>query len=99
MVDGSFNWVTLHHTCGSYAHLTGAHGLHRPTSKIGYSMTDKPIKILLQTTIPTTEDDWSIARFGMLGAFLGSQRGADGRAIFDVTMRDRDPLGRPDTVL
>ncbi len=62
-------------------------------------MTDKPIKILLQTTIPTTEDDWSIARFGMLGAFLGGQRGADDSAIFDVTMRDRDPLGQPDTVL
>jgi hypothetical protein len=62
-------------------------------------MTYKPIKVLLQTTIPTTKDDWSIARFGMLGAFLGGQRGADGRAIFDVTMRDRDPLGRPDTVL
>jgi hypothetical protein len=68
-------------------------------SETGNPMIDKPIKILLQTTIPTTGNDWSIARFGMLGAFLGSQRDADSRAIFDVTMRDRDPLGQPDSVL
>ena len=62
-------------------------------------MTGSPIKILLQTTIPKTEDDWSIARFRMLGTFLDSQRDPEGRAIFDVTMRDRDPLGQPDSVL
>jgi hypothetical protein len=26
----------------------------------------KPIRLLLQTTIPTTEDDWSIERFSLL---------------------------------
>ena len=30
----------------------------------------EPTKILLQTTIPTAEDDWSIARFGSLAALL-----------------------------
>ncbi|HTC82887.1 MAG TPA: hypothetical protein VK683_00975 [Rhizomicrobium sp.] len=59
----------------------------------------QPIKILLQTTIPTTEDDWSIARFGNLARFLRDQRDAQGRAQFDITARDRDPLGAPDSVL
>ena len=56
-------------------------------------------KILLQTTIPTMEDDWSIARFSRLGALLGDQRDDSGNPIYDITMRDRDPVGAPDTVL
>lgn len=56
-------------------------------------------KILLQTTIPSTENDWSIARFSKLGALLSEQRDADGNPLYDVTMRDRDPLGRPDSIL
>ena len=59
----------------------------------------KPIKILLQTTIPTAQDDWSIARFSYLAGFLRDQRGGDGRPLFDVTTRDRDPLGAPDSLL
>lgn len=58
-----------------------------------------PIKVLLQTTIPAAEDDWSIARFSHLGALLRAQRDSDGAAVFDVTMRNRDPLGAPDPVL
>lgn len=38
-------------------------------------MPNEPIRILLQTTIPTTEDDWSIARLGLLGALLAEQCG------------------------
>jgi hypothetical protein len=53
----------------------------------------------LQTTIPTTADDWSIARFSRLGALLAEQRDADGNPMYDVTMRDRDPPGQPDKVL
>jgi len=56
-------------------------------------------KILLQTTIPTTENDWSIARFSKLGALLAGARDAAGDALYEVIMRDRDPPGRPDTVL
>ena len=63
------------------------------------TMMYAPIRVLLQTTIATTADDWSIARFSRLGAFLREQRDSDGRPIFDVTMRDRDPAGAPDTVL
>lgn len=62
-------------------------------------MPIRPRRILLQTTIPTTEDDWSIARFGRLGALLRDQRDEGGRRLYDVTMRDRDEPGRPDSVL
>jgi hypothetical protein len=60
-----------------------------------------PIKVLLQTTIPTPEngDDWGIARFGMLADVLRSARGPDGALLFDVTARDRDPLPAPDSIL
>ena len=56
-------------------------------------------KILMQTTIPTAEDDWSIARFGRLGALLGDQTDESGSPLYQVTMRDRDPPGQPDLVL
>ena len=56
-------------------------------------------KILLQTTIPTTPDDWSIGRFSKLGALLSSQRDPSGNALYEVVMRDRDPLGSPDPIL
>ncbi len=58
-----------------------------------------PIKVLLQTTIPVIEDDWSIARFSKLATFLGAQRDGDGHPLFAVTTRDRDPAGKPDSVL
>lgn len=67
----------------------------------GYNppMSSPSIKILLQTTIPATRDDWSIARFSRLGAFLRAQSDSEGRPLFDVTMRDRDRTGAPDSVL
>ncbi|RUS99223.1 hypothetical protein DSM106972_079250 [Dulcicalothrix desertica PCC 7102] len=49
----------------------------------------RPIRILLQTTIPTTEDDWSIARFSMLQNYLASLRDESGNALFEVFGRDR----------
>lgn len=58
-----------------------------------------PKKILLQTTIPTAVDDWSISRFSRLGALLREERGEGGGPLYDVTMRDRDSPGRPDSVL
>ena len=60
---------------------------------------DSPIKVLLQTTIATTGDDWSIARFSRLGALLRAQHDGEGRPIFEVTMRDRERSGAPDPVL
>jgi hypothetical protein len=61
-------------------------------------MRGSPIKVLLQTTIPTTADDWCIARFSLLGQFLREQR-RHGAPLFEVTMRDRESLGAPDSVL
>ena len=61
-------------------------------------MPGSPIKVLLQTTIPTTADDWCIARFSLLGQFLREQR-RNGAPLFEVTMRDRESLGAPDSVL
>jgi hypothetical protein len=59
----------------------------------------KPSKILLQTTIPVTQDDWSIARFDLLRGFLAGLKDQTGAPLFDVTARDRAPLGSPDPVL
>ncbi len=58
-----------------------------------------PVKVLLQTTIAAAQDDWSIGRFSLVSQFLRDQRDDDGRALFDVTVRDREPLGAPDSVL
>lgn len=61
-------------------------------------MTD-PIRILLQTTIPTNEDDWHIGRFSMLRDTLAGLRDSDGAALTRVTARDRDSATGPDPVL
>lgn len=59
----------------------------------------RTIQILLQTTIPPVADDWSIARFRCLTELLRKQRYSDGRVMFDVVARDREPLGQPDSIL
>ena len=58
-----------------------------------------PIKVLLQTTIEPTANDWHIGRFSMLREFLASLSAPDGSQLFHVTARDRDPIGAPDSVL
>jgi hypothetical protein len=62
-------------------------------------MSVGPIKVLLQTTIPATLDDWSIARFSLLAGFLRSRQNEHGAPMFEVTMRDRENGGAPDPVL
>jgi hypothetical protein len=62
-------------------------------------MAERPAKILLQTTIPYTEDDWHIGRFSLLRDYLAGLKNARGEPIFEVTARNRDPLDRPDSVL
>ncbi len=49
----------------------------------------QPIRILLQTTIPTTEDDWSIHRFSLLHEYLSSLQNETGQPLCEVTARDR----------
>ena len=58
-----------------------------------------PIHILLQTTIPETEDDWSIARFSLLRDHLGSIKDANGAPVYRITTRDREVDGNGDDVL
>jgi hypothetical protein len=50
----------------------------------------RPIRILLQTTIPTTKDDWSIERFSLLRDYLASLKDETGKPIVEVTARDRE---------
>jgi hypothetical protein len=59
----------------------------------------EPIKILLQTTIAPTQDDWHIGRFTLLRDYLASLRGAHGVPLTVVAARDRAPPGRSDPVL
>jgi hypothetical protein len=56
-------------------------------------------RILLQTTIPYAADDWHIGRFSLLHEYLAGLRGDDGTPLFDVSARDRDAVGKPDSVL
>lgn len=56
-------------------------------------------KILLQTTIPYTKDDWSIERFSILSEILSESRDDKGNIKFAVTSRDRDRAGDNDSVL
>jgi hypothetical protein len=65
----------------------------------------KPIRILLQTTIPTAEDDWHISRLSLLRDHPTSLSDSAGRPPCEVTARDRgantdgddEMLSRPDT--
>jgi len=59
----------------------------------------KPLKILLQTTIEFTEDDWHIGRFSMLHEHLASLRDEDGSTLYDVTARNRKTNGTDDDVV
>jgi hypothetical protein len=50
---------------------------------------DRPLRILLQTTIPPAEDDWHVGRFSLLREHLSGLRDGEGRALCEVTARDR----------
>jgi hypothetical protein len=52
---------------------------------------EKPIKILLQTTILYDADDWNISRFSLLRETLAGLTSADGVPATEVTARDREP--------
>ncbi|AGY57638.1 hypothetical protein [Gloeobacter kilaueensis] len=49
-----------------------------------------PIRILLQTTIFKTDDDWDIRRFQLLSDYLASIPGEEGEPLFAVTARNRE---------
>lgn len=49
-----------------------------------------PIRILLQTTIPASEDDWNIERFSLLRDYLASLKDEAGNSLYEVTARNRE---------
>ena len=49
-----------------------------------------PKRILLQTTIPYTEDDWHIGRFSLVAEHLRSRADEDGGPLYEVTPRNRE---------
>ena len=49
----------------------------------------RPIRILLQTTIPAIEDDWNIDRFSLLREHLSSLKSEAGQPLCEVTARNR----------
>lgn len=51
---------------------------------------EKPIRILLQTTIPASADDWSIERFSLLRDYLGSLVNENGFPLCQVVARNRE---------
>ena len=61
---------------------------------------NRPIRILLQTTIPETEDDRHIGRFSLLRDHLASLKDEVGNVLCQVTARNRESVaGRDDPVL
>ncbi|GAB4440775.1 MAG: hypothetical protein OHK0035_31960 [Cyanobacteria bacterium J069] len=50
-----------------------------------------PTRILLQTTLLSGGDDWTIDRFSLLEGYLKSLTDADGQPLCAVTARDRQP--------
>ncbi len=57
-------------------------------------------RVLIQTTIPKTENDWHVGRFSMLVDYLRGLRDPAGAPLFEVVARDREaPPGAPDPVL
>lgn len=48
----------------------------------------KQIRILLQTTIPTTEDDWTIGRFCLLRDYLASLIDEAGNSLCKTYVRN-----------
>jgi hypothetical protein len=59
----------------------------------------RPIKVLLQTTIPTTDDDWHVGRFSLLCEHLRQLKGGIGHSLCFVTARDRNSHTGDDEVL
>jgi hypothetical protein len=52
-----------------------------------------PVQILLQTTIPATDDDWTIDRFSLLREHLNSLKDDHGQPLYNVTARNREDDG------
>ena len=56
----------------------------------------KPIRILLQTTIPFAEDDWHVGRFSLLRDELSAMKDEAGNQLCEVTTRNREADSKGD---
>jgi hypothetical protein len=56
-------------------------------------MPPRAVRILLQTTIATTPDDWHIGRFSLLRDHLASLTDPSGAPLYEVIARDRSANG------
>src|SRR5438552_528272 len=56
----------------------------------------KPIRILLQTTIPLSKNDWTIDRFSLLREYLSSLSDANGDRLVEVIARNREETATGD---
>ena len=55
-----------------------------------------PIRVLLQTTIPESKDDWSLDRFSLLRGYLASLTDGNDNLLAEVTARNRESeIGQP----
>src|SRR5437879_10731831 len=59
----------------------------------------KPIRILLQATIPYIENDWSIERFSLLREYLNWLSGSDSGRPVEVMARNREENAAGNDVL
>src|SRR5262245_42708676 len=59
----------------------------------------KPIRILLQTTIPETREDWHVGRFSLLAHHLAGLKNDSGEVLCRVTARNRESETGSDPVL
>ena len=61
--------------------------------------SERPVRILLQTTIPPMQDDWNIERFSLLREHLASLTDDTGAPLYDVVARDRQADANGDDVV
>lgn len=64
------------------------HGKNSPENG-GFQMS-RPVRILLQTTIPFDSDNWHVGRFSLLREHLSSLKDESGNPLYEVTARDRE---------
>ena len=74
--------------------------INPPTLTATGNRSGRPVRILLQTTIPPVEDDWNIGRFSLLREHLASLTDDRGSPLYEVVARDRQAdADRDDPVL
>jgi hypothetical protein len=69
--------------------LLSSRALFRNASDTDNEMI-RPIRILLQTTVPYNDDDWHVGRFSLLAGHIRSLKDHAGNTLCNVVTRDRE---------